>query len=100
MKHFIFRLDYGKPDRSGNRSHTCMVWQVTRDKKTRRPQLREIARRVYTFESDFQAVLTTLEPLKPNPLPRKAYTRNQYGGHVYCHPYLLADAGIAVFSQV
>jgi hypothetical protein len=55
---------------------------------------------VYTFMSDFQAVLTHLESLKHNPLPACAYNVHAFGGYVWGNATAMREAGIANFQQV
>jgi hypothetical protein len=97
MKSFLYKIeDVRSPrDGSGQRKRVT-VWRVKRNEVMHPPIVCE----VYTFMSDFQAVLEHMRPLRPNPLPRRAYERHANTGSWAFTPARLREERLANFTQI
>lgn len=93
MKHFIYTYTEGKSPRDGSGIvKTVRIYRVKRNK----PEL--VAEGSDTFVSEFQLVMQVAENNKL--LPKKTFTRNQYGGNMYGNNWALEQAGIASFTRI
>ena len=93
MKHFIYKIETIKRDRSGNVYQRVTVWRIVKN------QLVFLGKEDFTYKGDFQAAFELLETLKA--LPRKAFIRSpQTNCHTYGSEYGIKKHGFATIQQV
>jgi hypothetical protein len=80
------------------RSDSYRVQRVTAVRILRNGKPRTIGSRTFSFESDFQALLTLLEEKKA--LPPRAFARHAGGPYAFPNASVMADAGIANCIQL
>lgn len=89
MLHFIFT--YSEQVKGGHTHKTVNVYRIKRN------TAHHVITLTDTFVDKGQLVMMALEKAKA--MPRRAFERNQFGGHKYM-PHTIAETGIATIQEV